>query len=341
MQTLTLTEANKIEFAGAEAGPRSFDMIAYTGAAVDTPRGRAVVDLAGLEVNTQKKPALHEHDRKRIVGFSESIQNTGTELRVKGNVSQRTAAAKEVIELADEGFPWQASIGFGIKAVEQIGDGKSVNVNGRDFAGPITVLRKTVLKENSFVPLGADGATSAAVFSDDGSAPVVIPTEELPMNLTIEQVAEFAAENIEAVAELPTIKAELGKQHDAGFDAGKDYAKKRLEALMGLKGASVEFAVEQFVAGHDTDKAVALLAARQADELETLRAENAKLKSEGGQPALNLASPEPVDLNDPEAAAKAEWTADPSLRSKFSSEKNYINIRKAELSGQHRTLARA
>jgi hypothetical protein len=342
MQTLTLTEANEITFVAADSGPRKFDMEAYTGADVETMAGRMVVDLAGLQIGSQRKPALQQHDHSRIVGYSSEIENTGTSLRVRGNLSQRTAAAKEVTELADEGFPWQASIGFGIKAIEKIGKDKAVSVNGREFTGPITVLRKTVLKENSFVPLGADGATSAAVFSDDGSAPVVIPTQEPTM--TIEQVTEFAADNKEAVLELDFIKAALAAEHDEAFKAGKakghDLATDRLNALKSMRGASAEFALEQYLAGHDTDKAGAILAEKHAVELEALRAENAKLKADGVQAPIALAAPEAVDSNDPEVIAKAEWQADPSLRTKFSNEARYVTVRKAELAGSLRVLTR-
>ena len=102
MRTLTLTEATPIEFAANESGPRTFSMTAYTGDAVDTIHGRAVVDLAGLQVGSHKKPALESHDRKRIVGYSNEIANTGSELHVRGKVSQKTQAAKDVMELADE-----------------------------------------------------------------------------------------------------------------------------------------------------------------------------------------------------------------------------------------------
>ena len=38
-----------------------------------------------------------------------------------------------------------------------------MTVNGRQYAGPLNVVRKATLGEISFVDLGADGATSASV----------------------------------------------------------------------------------------------------------------------------------------------------------------------------------
>jgi hypothetical protein len=331
MQTLTLTESNEIEFAATDAGPRTFDMVAYTGDVVDTKHGPVVVDLAGLEVNTQRKPVLREHKRDLIVGQSKAIVNDGVQVRVTGTISQRTAAGREVLELAEEGFPWQASMGLGVKVVEPVRDGKTVSVNGRTLTGPLTVLRKTILKENSFAPLGADGATSAAVFSDDGSAPVVIPTEEPPM--TIEQVKEFAADNTEAVLELDSIKAELGKQHDAGFDAGKDFAAKRLKSLIDLKGADLAFATEQFLAGHDADKATTILAGKLADELEATRAELAAAKATGeGQGAVAASLEDTTPSAQLTAnAAESAWDNDPQIQRQFPNKALYVRMKSGEL----------
>jgi hypothetical protein len=332
MQTLTLTEASEIQFAVAgEAGPRTFDMVAYTGAVVDTARGPVVVDLAGLEVNTPKKPILREHKRDAIVGQSKAIENTGTQVNVRGTISQRTAAGREVLELADEGFPWQASMGLGIKQVEAVREGKSVVVNGRTFSGPLTVLRKTILKENSFAPLGADGATSAAVFSDDGSAPVVIPTQEPPM--TIETVREFAADNTEAVLQLDCVKAAITAEHDEAFKAGKakgaQFADERLKALIDLKGATLQFAVEQYLAGHDTDKATMALADKLASDNDALRAELAAAKAtEGGQApvAASLEDTAPSAELTANAAGSA-WDNDPAIQRQYPKKDLYVRMK--------------
>src|SRR5262249_45544209 len=73
------------------------------------------------------------------------------------------AAASEVIGLADNGFPWQASIGADVQRQEFVDAGAQVKVNGRTFSGPLTVVRASTLREISFVPLGADASTSATV----------------------------------------------------------------------------------------------------------------------------------------------------------------------------------
>ena len=61
------------------------------------------------------------------------------------------------------GFPWQASIGASVEQSEFIRESQNVIVNGKEFSGPLNVVRKATLGEISFVDLGADGQTSANV----------------------------------------------------------------------------------------------------------------------------------------------------------------------------------
>ena len=70
--------------------------------------------------------------------------------------------------MANGCFPWQASIGAQVGAVDFVQAGKSVTVNGRTFDGPVHVARRTVLGEISFVDLGADGNTSATITAKEG-----------------------------------------------------------------------------------------------------------------------------------------------------------------------------
>jgi len=62
-----------------------------------------------------------------------------------------------------KGFPWQASIGADILEAEFIPNGQTAQANGRTFTGPLYVIRRSILKEISFVDSGADTNTSAQV----------------------------------------------------------------------------------------------------------------------------------------------------------------------------------
>jgi len=158
-----------IEAAAAEGEPkklRKFSMTAYTGGAMRLPGYSypVVVDLSGMTVNTQSRPILMGHDHAQIVGHTERVDVAAKSIKVAGVISGIGDAARQVVELADNRFPWQASIGAAVDVQpEYVAAGSTVRVNGRSFAGPVYVARKTTLREVSFVALGADDHASATV----------------------------------------------------------------------------------------------------------------------------------------------------------------------------------
>ena len=149
------------------ARPRRFHMDAYTGGALAIAGWRfpVVVDLNGLTVRGGAKVYL-DHDRAARVGHIDGIQIEHGGLRVSGVISSTTQAAREVAADADNGYPWQASIGASVREVEFVGEGKMVTVNGREFAGPVNVARRAALQEVSFVGNGADDQTSASIAAE-------------------------------------------------------------------------------------------------------------------------------------------------------------------------------
>ncbi len=146
------------------ARPRRFHMDAYSGApmAVAGWRFPVVVDLTGLTVRGGAKVYL-DHDRAARVGHIDGIQIEHGALRVSGVISSTSQAAREVAADADNGYPWQASIGATVADAEFVREGQTVTVNGREFAGPVNVARRAALQEVSFVGNGADDATSASI----------------------------------------------------------------------------------------------------------------------------------------------------------------------------------
>ena len=121
-------------------GPPTFKIHAYTGAAVQLD-GYAlplVVDIAGMTIK-QRNPILRDHDTKQVVGHSTEVKATQSDVFVFGQISGAGPAAQEVTLSAQNGFPWQASIGArphknGIVFIRQ---GRSATVNGRTIEGPI------------------------------------------------------------------------------------------------------------------------------------------------------------------------------------------------------------
>jgi hypothetical protein len=141
-----------------------FSLEAYTGGKM-IPNGfssEVVVDLADIEFGRQVPVFLdHEVNGRGLVGHATPIVMEGR-LVAQGVVSAETESARMVVESAKNGFPWQVSIGGGVKKKEFVKAGDMRTINGRDHMGPFYHL-KARLQEMSFVPIGADSETSASI----------------------------------------------------------------------------------------------------------------------------------------------------------------------------------
>lgn len=171
--SLRIAGTASVEIQAADgAALRRFEMTAYTGGPMrldgfDLP---VIVDLAGLTVPSQRRPILRDHLAWKIIGHTEEVRVGAGDLRVSGVISGSGPHVAEVMALADNGFPWQASIGTSADVVEAIGEGQAVEVNGQSWLGPLYVVRRATLREVSFVANGADGNTAASVAASGGSA---------------------------------------------------------------------------------------------------------------------------------------------------------------------------
>lgn len=150
---------------GAKPKLPRFSMVAYTGGPMRIAGWRwpVIVDLAGLSIPSQSRPIRFGHDMQSGVGHTDAIRVEDGRLVATGVVSRDTSAAREIVASARNGFPWQASISAQVEEFEFVKENQTVLVNGRQFVGPVNVIRKATLGEISFVDLGADGATAASV----------------------------------------------------------------------------------------------------------------------------------------------------------------------------------
>jgi hypothetical protein len=150
---------------GETKGPRSFESTFYTGGALEIEGWEhpVAIDLAGLE-NGKVLVANLDHERKQRVGNFEAINDLKT-LVAKGKATASTPYRDEVIQSADDGYQWQASLEVAPKrgGVEFVKAGQKVTVNGQQLAGPLYVTRKGTLKGFAFVSHGADDNTTASI----------------------------------------------------------------------------------------------------------------------------------------------------------------------------------
>jgi len=158
--------ARGVEVACGEKQPR-IEILAYSGGLMNVPGwGPLAIDLNGLDLSGQVR-ILVDHDPAitGIVGHGKAEAKDGR-LLVTGALLGATDAARRVLELAKNGFEFQASVG--VEPVEHaaVKAGESVEVNGRTLKaakGGFTLVRKGRLREVSIVSMGCDQATSVAI----------------------------------------------------------------------------------------------------------------------------------------------------------------------------------
>ncbi len=158
----------------------TFSMIAYTGGPMH-PGGwyrsePIVVDLEGMEIPSQTLPIDKGHGVE--VGHSTAVDMTPgkTKLKVKGVLSgfsedaqhNPARAAREIVDLAKNGFPYQASIDAHISKLERFDDGEKVTVNGQALKGPLYVARASTLRGVAILTGAADMNTQTTIAAQLG-----------------------------------------------------------------------------------------------------------------------------------------------------------------------------
>ncbi|MBE3132788.1 MAG: Mu-like prophage major head subunit gpT family protein [Acidobacteria bacterium] len=150
---------------GKPARRPSFNILAYTGGILKVGWQRpVVVDLSGLRAG--RTTILLDHDRSAIVGQGTATIAGGQVTvagEITGDAADKGTPAGQIVGHARNGFQWAASVGVSPDRIESVDANQSVTVNGRDFAGPIYVVRAGRLGEVSFVGVGADEDAQANI----------------------------------------------------------------------------------------------------------------------------------------------------------------------------------
>lgn len=177
--------------------PTRFHGTAYSGGLIPNYgwNGDAAIDLASITLPQGQIFALVDHNPAERAGrITASLQ--GNAIMIEGELFQSSNAGREVSALMAEGAPWQLSVG--IQAQSDTSDKKrDVTINGQTLAVN-TVFKNAVLREVSFVPVGADPHTAVAAFSRNlaGAVLAEVPRSK-ETTMTIEelqqQVSDLAA----------------------------------------------------------------------------------------------------------------------------------------------------
>jgi len=259
--TITLAEGED----GGEEKPSRFEILANTGKIIDFGWYRFVIQLSGVRANS-KFPALLQHRVDQIVGTADEYSADDNGLYVKGAFSKVTSFAEQVLGLAREGFPWQASIQIRAKVIRELAAGETYKVNGRTVEGPLEIWTESEMGEVSFVAFGADPDTAAVAM---GARPGTNnhQTEESIMNILklARRLLKLAADSTDA---------EVLKTLGLAQGATDDQVEAALEMKLADKAKTAQPGQAAQLAGDAVAKAVkdamVQLAAEQAEARKTI-----------------------------------------------------------------------
>lgn len=324
--TLILSAEATVELLAADdsgKGKRpTFDISAYNGGILESPGGtvrggRYVIDLSGVRVS-QRIPILLNHDRERIVGQSSSVAITAQTIKVKGavtgNCDDESCPAGHVVGHARGGFVWGASVGLAVEAgrLESVEAGNSVKVNGRNFQGPLYVVRAGRLGEVSFVGAGADETAEARIAASRGAnmdpkfkewliasgfdPDAVAANEKQLASLQAAHAASLEAESDDPGDESDEVNADAG---DSDLKANREKRAAEEQRVIDIRAAMQEDASEQIPVairdGWTVDRAkLVAMQARMPKPLQRAKPDaNAPSQSKVLECAIRLGSDEP------------------------------------------------
>jgi phage head maturation protease len=206
----------------AAASPRRFTIEAYTGSQIRQGWSRepVVIDLAGMQFKQQLPIVLgHDYTLGSILGQTDSVRVEAGKLIVEGEILADSDVARQVLQLAERGYAWQASVGADVRRHQKVDADAVTTVNGQTHMGPVRIVKASALREVSFVTLGADAETSVAIAAE---AAEELPTMAADANKTpadeaqapvVEATAKDAVE-IKSTVEI-TASDELSAKIDA------------------------------------------------------------------------------------------------------------------------------
>ncbi len=154
-----------------KAGTIPFDGSAYNGGIMYPscdglePGTPVVVDLDTLTIPQPDLPVLDDHDDSTdgVIGETKllAVRKSDYTMPVSGVLYPDKARTRKIT--AAKGHRWQLSFGLEQYTLERIAAGRSVQVNGRTFTGPLAVARNAYMTDLSFVAVGGDDSTWARI----------------------------------------------------------------------------------------------------------------------------------------------------------------------------------
>ncbi|MBR2585992.1 MAG: Mu-like prophage major head subunit gpT family protein [Thermoguttaceae bacterium] len=205
---------------------RKFNLDAYNGGelAIDLFDVPTFIDLEGVSF-ASNVVLLVDHNPDRMIGHAEQIDVKDGKITAEGVISRSNVDSWDVVESAENGFPWQCSVGGPLIDYIELAAGETLEVNGRQVCGPAAVVTKLEIREISFVALGADDTTSATLAAKRAEAEnISVPLEkEIVMadektlvtdqNESAEKLTAYRKEMAEETRRVEAIRKAAGGQY--------------------------------------------------------------------------------------------------------------------------------
>jgi len=295
--SLTLSAPIDMTLEAKENERRTFLITAKTKEPLKVWGETIFIDIEGVQT-AEKLPVLREHDRRAIVGYGAAFKEDST-LYIEGEFSKNTRDGREVLALADEGYPWQASIGIWFDKMEVLEDEKSkAEVNGRTVKGPAVIMRESRVREVSFVTLGADDKTAAIALSDECCGEDINTKQEVKKKMNLEELKKEHPELIEKAE-----NAAYSRGYDDGRKDGEESERMRVVEILeaDADGEMTLTAIKEGTPAHEAYKAFYMAEKkRKEDGLNQLEAQAPK--PVGTETPSEPETPKPGDV---EAKLKA------------------------------------
>ena len=194
----TLSSVGPVQLAEGEGDdkPRRFSILANTGGVNDLGYYRFIIDLKGIECQ-ERFPCLYEHARQQILGFHDGTKITKEGFFCFGQFVD-TPYAEEVLRLADQGYPWQSSVGVWPLQTRFLPSGEEATVNGLKVEGPLDIWERSKIRENSICSLGVDDETAAIVMSRENHNPEVTVMYSKELKLALGLAADATDDEVRA-----------------------------------------------------------------------------------------------------------------------------------------------
>lgn len=280
---------------------REFLITAYTGSKISSWFGDIMIDISGIQTK-EKMPILREHARDRVVGYGDAWKEEN--FYISGQFSNSTDDAKEVRALADEGYPWQASISVRPTKVERLEDDKTkAAVNGKDVQGPLEIWRESLVGEVSFVSLGADDNTAAITMSDEKFS--VETLSEFDEDITYNFNQKESVMNLDELKKNhPDLLAEIELAAETkGIEKGIAQERERVTQILNIDGDGVA-AIKAVADGLSLDASYKLFF------------ESEKQKKADALKDLEAQAPDPAGQTEPDMNPKPKKAPDVQLSEK-------------------------